>query len=338
MVQVPYFAPFIVALVSFLVVWFLTPWLIRYLKKINLVVKDMNKEDTPNVPVSGGVAVMIGIVFGLMLFIFVRTFFNHESVALILDDSSLALLFAAIISILIISFIGFADDLIIKRSGESSSGLKQWQKPLLTLAAAVPLMAIKAGFTTMNFLFIGDVNFGVLYPLLLIPIGVVGAANMVNMLAGFNGMETGMGIVYIGMLGLYAFVNDRHVAALIALVAVASLIAFYYYNKYPAKVLPGDSLTYLLGALVAVIAIVGNLEKAALIISIPFFIEFVLKMRSKLKANSYGYFKDGKIYSKYEKIYSIPHIFTRTGRFTEKQVTYFMVLIQLIVSSLIWFV
>ena len=188
----------------------------------------------------------------------------------------------------------------------------------------------------MFFPILGKIDIGLIYPLVLIPIGVVGAANMVNMLAGFNGMETGMGIVYIGMLGLYTYVNGGYIASLIALVSFVSLIAFYYYNKYPAQILPGDSLTYLLGALIAVIAIIGNVEKAALIISIPFFIEFFLKLRGKFRKQSYGCYKNGKVHSMYDKIYSITHIFTRTGKFTEKQIGYFMILIQLIFSSLIW--
>jgi len=327
--------PFICAAISFLVVWFMTPWLIRYLNRIGLVVKDMNKEGTLLVPVSGGLAVMAGVFSGLITFIFFRTFFP-QSAGLILNNSALLDFFAGITAVLIISFVGFIDDLIIDRSKDRSSGLKQWQKPLLTLSAAVPLMVIDAGVNIMGFPFLGEIKLGLMYPLLFIPIGVVGAANMVNMLGGFNGMETGMGIVYIGMLGLYAYFHQSYVGALIALVTFTALIGFYFYNKYPAKILPGDSLTYLLGAVLACIAIIGNMEKAALIVSIPFFIEFFLKARSKFRAQSYGYYKNGKICSKYSKIYSIPHIFTRTGKFTEKQVTWFMILIELGFSSLIW--
>ena len=75
----------------------------------------------------------------------------------------------------------------------------------------------------------------------------------------------------MGMLGIYAYVNERHVATLIAFLSVAALLAFLIYNKFPAKILPGDSLTYLLGGALASVAILGNMEKAALIVSIPFF-------------------------------------------------------------------
>jgi len=333
---IPYLIPFICFLISFLVVFFLTKWFINYFNSIGLVVKDMNKEGTPLIPLSGGLPVMAGLFMGLMSFIFIRTYFPVEES--VINGNGLTSLFAASTTILIIGIIGFIDDLIIKKDKETSAGLKQWQKPFLTLFAAIPLVVINSGFELVNFPIIGTINFGFFYALIFIPIGVIGASNMVNMLAGFNGMETGMGIIYIGMLGLYAFVNERYVAALIALITVGALLAFYLYNKYPAKILPGDSLTYLLGAVLATIAIVGNIERAALVASIPFFVEFFLKLRGKFKKQSYGYGKDEKLYSNYSKIYSIPHIFTRTGKFTEKQVVFFMILIELFFSSLIWFI
>jgi UDP-N-acetylmuramyl pentapeptide phosphotransferase/UDP-N-acetylglucosamine-1-phosphate transferase len=93
-----------------------------------------------------------------------------------------------------------------------------------------------------------------------------------------------------------------------------------------------------LGAVIACIAILGNIERAALISSIPFIFEFFLKARGRFKKQTYGYCEDGKVHSLYRKIYSIPHFFTRTGKFTEKQVVYIMIFIQLIFSSLIWLI
>ncbi|MCH7769876.1 MAG: hypothetical protein IIA49_02470 [Bacteroidetes bacterium] len=125
--------------------------------------------------------------------------------------------FVLLTVIIIITFIGFMDDLIITKSQDTSTGLRQWQKPLLTLVAAIPLMVINAGQSVTTIPLLGRVDIGLLYPLLIIPIGIVGASNMVNLLAGVNGIETGMGVIYIGMLGLYAFVNSRFEAAAIAL-------------------------------------------------------------------------------------------------------------------------
>ena len=214
--------PFISAIVSFLVVIYLTPWLIKYLKKIGLTVKDQNKKNTPLIPISGGIAVMAGLFIGIMTYLFFQTFYFHYKYPTIY-------LFAGLTTIIMITFVGFIDDLLIKTK-EESSGLKQWQKPMLTLAAAIPLMVINAGTAVLWIPFIGKTDLGLIYPLILIPIGVIGAANMVNMLAGINGLETGMGIIYIGMLGLYSYANNREVAALFALLIFAALIAFYIFK------------------------------------------------------------------------------------------------------------
>ena len=323
--------PFISAGVSFLVVLYLTPWLIRYLRKIGLTVKDQNKKNMPLVPISGGMAVMAGLFTGIMMYVFFQTFYFHY-------NNSTVYLFAGLTTIIMITIVGFIDDLLIKTKNESS-GLKQWQKPALTLAAAVPLMVVNAGASAMWFPFIGRIELGLIYPLILIPIGVIGAANMVNILAGINGLETGMGIIYTGMLGLYAYINGGEVATLFALLIFTALMAFYTFNKYPAKILPGDSLTYLLGGSIAVIAILGNIERAAIIASIPFFIEFILKWRSKFKAKSYGYYHKGRIKSYHkDKIYSLVHLLTRKGRYTEKQITTFFIILELIFCLLIWVV
>src|SRR3989344_5577921 len=323
-------------IISLIVTYLITPWFTKYFKKIGLTVKDQNKKNKPLVPLSAGIPLIVGLVAGLFFYIFYITFFPGSVGNLDIGTEGLPILFAATTTIIIITFVGFMDDLLIRKDKETSYGLKQWQKPLLTLVAAIPLMVIKAGTYQMAFPFIGVINFGVLYPLLLIPIGVVGASNMVNMLGGFNGLEVGMGIIYMTSLGLYAFQYHRWTASIISLVVVSGLIALWFYNKTPAKILAGDSLTYLLGASLVTVAIIGNIERAAIIISIPFFIEFILKARGKFKKQTYGYEVKGKIKSKYDKIYSIPHFFTISGKFTEKQIVYFMLLIQLIFAITIW--
>ncbi|MBW3015189.1 hypothetical protein KY330_02095 [Candidatus Woesearchaeota archaeon] len=322
-----------VLLVGFFATYLIIPTGIRYLRKIGLDVRDMNKQHEPLVPISGGVLVMIGLFISLLSYIFLKTFYYNES-------SSIIYILASLSSITMIAIIGFLDDLLVRRvKPDIYVGLKRWQKPLLVLPAAIPLMVIKAGTTSMYLPFIGTVNFGILYPLLLVPIGVVGAANMVNLLEGMNGIGAGMGIIYTLSLGLYAYVNQRPEAAILAFAVLGTLIAFFIFNFVPAKVLPGDSLTYLLGAVIASIAIIGNIEKAAVIISIPFILEFLLKLRSRFKAQTYGIaLGNGKIRSRHDKIYSIIHFFTIKPRFTEREIVIYTILIEVFFAALIWFV
>ena len=188
------------------------------------------------------------------------------------------------------------------------TGIRQSKKVLLTFLIPVPLVVINAGQHTMAFPFLGTIYLGLLYPLLIIPIGMIGASNAYNMLAGYNGLEAGMGIVILSTLGLIAYSTGSTVAVVIAVTTICALIAFLYFNKYPAKVFPGDTLTYPIGAIVAIVAIVGNMEFPAFMIFSLYYIEFLLKARGKLKAQSYGKLLDDGSLAVRDKVYSVPHI------------------------------
>ena len=89
----------------------------------------------------------------------------------------------------------------------------------------------------------------------------------------------------------------------------ASLLAFWLFNKYPARVFPGDVLTYSTGALIATIIILGNIEKIAAFFFIPYIIEMFLKLRGKLKVQSFGKIrKDGSLDLMQPKIYGLEHL------------------------------
>lgn len=53
----------------------------------------------------------------------------------------------------------------------------------------------------MKLPFVGTVDFWIFYPLVLVPLGVTGAANM---LAGFNGLEVGLEVIAMGSLAVVA--------------------------------------------------------------------------------------------------------------------------------------
>jgi len=316
------------SIISFLTIIAIAPYLIKILYAAGIVGLDLHKKNKPRLP-AGGVVVAFGVLAGLLSYVGIQTFIygaEHISIPLL----------AVISTILIVTFGGLLDDLNVKskiiktKDGKNIKvGFPQWVKPLLTLPAAIPLMVIAAGETTMSVPLIGSVSFGIFYPLVLIPIGVVGASNMVNLLGGFNGVEAGMGIVYCLSLGIYALLHGS-IASVIFLVSTAALFAFLRYNWFPAKILPGDTLTYLLGSMVAAGVIIGNMEKIGVIVMMPFFIEAFLKLRSKFKATCIGKLRPDKtIEAPYEKkIYSLTHVVMNLGRFTETQITIILIFIQ----------
>lgn len=275
---------------------------INVAKKSGLTGKDMNKPDKPEIAESGGIIVIGSFSLGLLIYIFFNIF-------VLKTETNLLQIFALLTSILFACILGFVDDVLGWKNG-----LKQWQKPLLTIPIAIPLIAINAGMSKMNIAFLGSVNLGILYPLLIIPIGIIGASNGFNMLAGINGLESGMGTIILAFMGIVTWSTGTYWLSIVSLLMAASLLGFFVFNKYPASVFPGDSMTYSVGALIAIIAILGNFEKIAVFIFLPYLIELVLKTKSYFKAESFGVVqKDGSLNPKNGKIGSLTHLLMKQG-------------------------
>jgi len=175
--------------------------------------------------------------------------------------------------------------------------------------ATVPLVVINAGKDLILIPFIGQTELGIIYPLFIIPLGIVGAATTFNFLAGFNGLECGQGLLLIFSLSIIAFFTGNPWLSVIGLCMCAALFAFLLFNFYPAKIFPGDALTYPVGGMIAIIAILGNFEKVAFFFFIPYIMETYLKSRGKLAKQSFGKpEKDGTLNLKYPGIYGLTHL------------------------------
>lgn len=301
----------IIPVIAFITTYLVTPRVIKLFKHEGLVGYDVNKKKKTRVVDTSGPSVLFGFLSGCLTFVFLKVFLYDEA-------SGLITLFAATTSIFMIMLNGLLEDMtsLIKKNKKREGakkykrmGFSQWVFPLLPLPAAIPLMAVRAGSTTMALPLIGAVDFGIIYILLLIPIAITGAANATNMLGGINGVEVLMGAIATLSLGVYAFLNNSLIGSIIAISYSFALFALLNYNWFPAKVFPGDSVNFTTGAVIAVVAIVSNVEKFALILFIPWAVEFFLKLRSRFKAECFGKpQKDGTLKNPHGKIYSWTHV------------------------------
>jgi len=269
-----------ILLISFLVSFILFPAMIIRLKKVGIVGKNMNREIKEEVAEMGGLVIIAGFGAGIFTVIAVKTFFN------IFPSIDLISVLVALSSILIVVLIGIFDDLV---------SIPQKVKAFMPVFAALPLIVIEEGSTFIRLPFWGNVNYGLLYTLVIIPIEVTIAANAVNMLAGFNGLEVGMGIIAMGSLAIIAYLLGKMTVLVILLAALGALLAALYYNWYPAKVLVGDVGTLSIGAIIAVAVIIGNFEIAGAILLIPYIIDFLIKAKNHFPY-SFGMYREGKLY------------------------------------------
>ncbi len=324
--------------ISFFTVLVLTPLLIRKLKNLRLVSKDENKYGKPQIPKYGGITIVLGFTLASLLSL-------QLSSQLIAVESMLA----AISTIILISFLGFIDDIL---------KIRDLYRVVLPAFAALPLMATKAGHATMLIPFLGEINFDLgvivipllgpasanLYLLLLIPLGVVACSNLVNLLAGFNGLEAGVGIIVFTSLLAAALLLPTTpgtiVASYILLAMLGACFAFLLFNWFPAKIFPGNLTTYALGATIVAVVVISNMERVGVIALTPQIIEFLLKARTLFQAENFGELERGRLHYK-KTVSSLTHLFMRLLKPTEQQLVLILLAIQAVfgiiaVSSLYW--
>lgn len=323
--------------ISFFCVYLIMPYWIRKAKEIKFLWKDMNKPKHPkNVAGSGGAVVLGGSAIGILLYIAINIFVFKTG------DGTLTQIFALLSVLFLASLLGLVDDFF----GWQRGGLSIRSRLILMLFVAIPLMVINAGNSTMHLPFLGALDFGILYPLLIIPIGIIGATTTYNFLAGYNGLEAGQGIIILTAMSIVTYMTGNAWLSVIALCMVAALAGFYIFNKYPARVFPGDVLTYLVGALIAGIAILGNIEKIAVIFFAPYIIETCLKLRGGLEKESLAKpNKDGSLEMPFKKIYGLEHLAIKilkkikpSKKVCEKEVVYLIHSFQILIILLVFLI
>jgi UDP-N-acetylglucosamine--dolichyl-phosphate N-acetylglucosaminephosphotransferase len=293
---------FLCFVVSFLFTLLLVPKWIRKARIAGLVGTDMNKLDKPKIPEAGGITVIVGATMGILLYIFLNTFYYSI-------DYNLIDIFAVLATILLAGLVGFIDDILGWKTGISHT-----TKILFTIPIAVPLAVVNAGHSVMSLPFIGPFDFGFLFPLVIVPLGIIGATNGYNMLAGYNGLEAGMGIIILATLGFIAWTSGSSWVTMLSLCVVFSLLAFMWFNRPPSRVFPGDGLTYAVGATIACTAILGNMEKFALFLFLPYFFDMLMFIRFRFlekKGGVEAFAKvnaDGSLELPHSKIYDFTHL------------------------------
>jgi UDP-N-acetylglucosamine--dolichyl-phosphate N-acetylglucosaminephosphotransferase len=116
---------------------------------------------------------------------------------------------------------------------------------------------------------------------------------------------------------------------------LGALIAFLWFNRYPARIFPGDTLTLFMGSTIACAAIIGDFKTIGAILFIPMIIEFFLKLRGRFKGENYGT-PDEEGYLTYEgKIESLTHLIMKKKKVKERQLVWILWGVEAILCSII---
>ncbi|AWR98253.1 UDP-N-acetylglucosamine--dolichyl-phosphate N-acetylglucosaminephosphotransferase [Acidianus sulfidivorans JP7] len=302
-------------IISFFVTFLSTRWIIQVSKSRNIVGKDVNKKDKPEIPSLGGIGIITGFISGAFSLLVINP--DHQRI-----------ISAILLSSLLIAFLGLLDDFL---------NLRQAIRAFTPIFAAVPLSLFSLGHSVISIPFIGQVNFGMYYYIFIIPIALTITSNAFNMLEGLNGLGAGLGLIMssaLAFIGITKGTGNIKIAGELALTLSFSLLAFLYYNKYPAKVFIGNVGTYFVGSVIGSIGISGFMYTALAVLYIPYVIEFILKARTRFKGVSFGKVNsDGTLYWD-QKPNSLTHVVMKLGRFKEYQVVGALWIIEIIFAVL----
>lgn len=280
--------------------FFLTRWLIPFVAQKTLARgicgKDLNKQGTPGaetpIPESAGLApacvfFLCIITFELLHYYdansvvqFVSSGFRGQLRLESLSDAWLVDYNAALATIALMVFLGFADDVLDIR----------WRvKLILPLFAALPLLVAYSGGTGIavpkplqaamglpSFL-----ELGILYKAYMVLLTIF-CTNGINILAGVNGLEAGQTFIVAcalllhnlielsGFAGTVPALRDGHLFSVyLMLPLAATTMGLLMFNWYPSRVFVGDTFTYLAGITIAVASILGHQSETLLLFLIP---------------------------------------------------------------------
>lgn len=299
-------------------IW-LVPFVIKWHKYKNLVATDMNKLDKRKIPGLGGIALLLSFFFALSTIIALKMLFN-------IDGIDLKLLLPGILSIIIMAFVGITDDILMFPIRPI--------KPVLALLASIPMMTIaynQGGI--FNIPLLGSIDLHFVYPLIIVPLIIVFVSNAINIMADFDGLTPGNGLIISISLFICAYLSNQPTAMIIFATVGGTLLIFYFFNKFPAKIFTGNVGTLFVGSAIAVGAVLGNLKYPLIILMIPYAIHLILQQRItwdrktiKTRPRERGVIdRKGYLRSEYKKAYGLTHLVMQKFKgVTEKKLVYIL--------------
>lgn len=185
------------------------------------------------------------------------------------------------------ALLGALDDYFgILRVGPKGGGLRMSHRILLyVLAGAIGAwwFYFKLDFNSINIPFLGDFFLGWWYLPFFIFI-IVATAFSANETDGLDGLAAGIFLTMFGAYAVIAFDQGRMDLVIFISAIMGSLIAFLWFNIYPAKFFMGDTGSMSLGVTIGVVAMLTNTPLLLIPIASIFIIEsgsVILQLISK---------------------------------------------------------
>ena len=304
--------------VSFASALLILPRMIASFSRLGMVGKDQNKFNKPSVAEMGGVAVVIGLFIGVVFLMAV----DSIVVANLIQNRTLFV--AALIAALGCAFVGAIDDLF---------DLRQRIKAALPVVFGIPL-GLYYTDTAIHLPRGVSLELGLLM-VPLIAFMVSAGANSTNMLEGFNGLGAGLGLIMASAIAMLALYAGRLDALLLLVPFIGAAAGLLVYNRFPARIFPGDTFTLFMGATLVSSLVMIDLKEVGALLFVPMIAEFILKAASGFSAECYGVPRADGTLERPSRIASLTHVAMRAGARTERGVVRFIWALEIVVAVLV---
>jgi phospho-N-acetylmuramoyl-pentapeptide-transferase len=262
-----------------------TPFLIRYFRSRQI--GQHIREDGPashtakaGTPTMGGIAIVGSVVVGYAV--------GHIGTEIRFSRTG----YLAIGAVVAFGLIGYLDD-YIKVHHRRSLGLNKRAKSAaqLVCALAFAILSVEWAHTSTALSFTRSeaigINMGSVLWVIFAVLVMVGASNAVNITDGVDGLAAGSGTFCFAVLSIMGYWIFRHYSiyhvlpasaidlSLVAVALAGACIGFLWWNAAPAKIIMGDTGSLAIGAGLAALCLLLNLELLLLIIGGLFVMETV---------------------------------------------------------------
>ncbi len=315
--------------ISFLTSFFLSlwmgPYIIAYLKKLQI--KQIIRNDGPELhlcksstPTMGGLMILISITISVLMWVYLSNPYLWCVLFILISYGS----------------IGFIDDyrkIVYKNARGLVALWKYFWQSIIALTVLFTIFIFRIYTPKITYLVIPFFKEIILQPslwyVLLAYFVIVGTSNAVNLTDGLDGLATMLVVIVAAGLALIALVTSNvdfaeylHIPYLrfsgelvvICMAIIGAGLGFLWFNTYPAKIFMGDVGSLALGGALGIIAVLLRQELLLLIMGGVFVVETlsVILQVGSFKLRGRRIFRMAPIHHHYElKGYPEPRIIVR---------------------------
>lgn len=255
---------------SFVVALLITPFVVYFLKRYGFKKKNIRDEASAPIfhslhkgkadtPTMGGVIIWITVLGLALLFLIANALFDGFAAYFNFVDR--AETYLPLAALFLSALVGLFDDLFgIWGRGPHGGGLSVRKKMLLYAGVAVVgawWFYFKLGFDVLFIPFVGTVTIGWWYIPFFIFV-LVATAFSANETDGLDGLAAGVLLFAFLALAVVAFILHRYDLAAMNAAILGALLAFLWFNIFPARFFMGDTGSMSLGITLAIMAMLTN--------------------------------------------------------------------------------